>query len=1026
MPDYETKLVIKGEDKTAAATKSAVKNIDDITKALEKEANASEGVMRALKHRARETHQSYDQLLRNVIKTKQAIEAGNKAHEASANAAETAVTKQRAAVRAVSGEIVGMVSRYVSLGAAVDAARRSFMGFAEAERKLLLIQNQTKATTAEIEASGEKIRNVTRLTQTGFDETLAAANRLRNGLNISFDEAIDKTTRLNVVAKGLGAVPEDLAKLTSDMMRNMSIPAEEFNQTLEMIAATSRESSIEINDLIVNGSELAEVAKSIGYKGQDGLARLYAQLGAATEIMGDTSKGARLLTQTLGQLSSPQIGEAFGIPGQIWQKQIQNVKRQGGDVAAFVINKLGAVRDKESFLAKMGQKERLLFQKLLEDNNGEIGKTINNYKDLANGQQGVTDGMRVMGGAQGSIDGLTASVKNLSDQFGELMNILGVPVVINMFTKEIERLGAAIKWVGELIKWTKGEGEFPSIIGPHGFMRRGAANTIGSAIMATPGGMIGTQATDEAKKKLEESMQPPLTLPGLRAPGIPLPPGYKRSSYGGSADAAYLPANFQGGGGGGGGLLHRASLGGGGGGAPAAAGGGTGPGAYGGGTGYGGRGAIPRTGSGAPSPEPGGGTVPQAASGSYQGDRVNQDVMQTRIQQANSEWMKDPKNQQMVYRMLDAEGGAKNLGANLEQMSNYAAARGKTIQQVVEAQGSAQFYGPKRRLDRGGLRPHEREAFHSAWTPEKQKAWDAARTSVFEGGANRIGYRTDQGTVGDPNYDPNKMVKVGGNMFGVQPGTERWVNAQRGKPQVSVGGDSESTVASGARVPRPGEGGGEYVREEQGRVAGIRKGALSPETRAFLEGAGREHNLRADIYSGGQRMHGAPGATGSHRHDKGGSGDLKLWDPVAKRYLDSKNPQDAARMEAYTASAVKYGATGVGHGAGYMGTQSLHIGGGREASWGGSGWIERARRAGMAARGPGGAPVAVPAAPPAAVAEEPKGEGALQQKSRDVEQHVNLKVNDNEVQFARTSMRKQADREVREARWNSYSDIGAA
>ena len=40
--------------------------------------------------------------------------------------------------------------------------------------------------------------------------------------------------------------------------------------------------------------------------------------------------------------------------------------------------------------------------------------------------------------------------------------------------------------------------------------------------------------------------------------------------------------------------------------------------------------------------------------------------------------------------------------------------------------------------------------------------------------------------------------------------------------------------------------------------------------------------------------------------------------------------------------------------------------------------------------------------------------------------NIDLKVNDAQVQFARTSMRRSADREVREARWNSYSDIGAA
>ena len=72
--------------------------------------------------------------------------------------------------------------------------------------------------------------------------------------------------------------------------------------------------------------------------------------------------------------------------------------------------------------------------------------------------------------------------------------------------------------------------------------------------------------------------------------------------------------------------------------------------------------------------------------------------------------------------------------------------------------------------------------------------------------------------------------------------------------------------------------------------------------------------------------------------------------------------------------------------------------------------------------------------------EEEKGEGALQQAepapkprspeliqaSTDRDVNVNLKVNDSGMQFARASMRRQADREVRETRWNSHSDIGAA
>jgi len=267
------------------------------------------------------------------------------------------------------------------------------------------------------------------------------------------------------------------------------------------------------------------------------------------------------------------------------------------------------------------------------------------------------------------------------------------------------------------------------------------------------------------------------------------------------------------------------------------------------------------------------------ASGDYQGRRVNADVLKTRIQQSNAEWMKDPKNQQKIFRTLQAEGGG-NITANLEQMSNYAASRNKTLEQVVNARGSKQFYGPLRRFHgdpgSGPMMKHERDAYFSAWTPEKQKAWDKASNDVFSGGSNKINYATDQGTVGDPNYNPNTMTNVGGNMFGVQPGTGKWVNAQRGKPQVS------GPVTTVAETPP------------------------------------------------------------------------KVDAPVVSKAEE-------------------------------------------------------------------------PAAPAPAEAPKPKKrDDEIINASAERDVNVNLKVNDSGMQFARASMRRQADREVRETRWNSHSDIGAA
>jgi hypothetical protein len=685
-----------------------------------------------------------------------------------------------------------------------------------------------------------------------------------------------------------------------------------------------------------------------------------------------------------------------------------------------------------------------------------------------------------MAGAQGGINSMSAAVKNLSDQFGALMKTLGVPQIINMFASELESLGKVVAWVGNAIDWARGkEGATrPSIVGPHGFHPLAPLANGGRSLgRGVVGGLSGEQATEDAKKKLDDALKKddpnykpigfredavdaaqrsaawvagkvyeqqdkrpraPVSGSGMGIRGA-LPGGATNvnytggySGYGGSSDSAYLPADYRNNA-----LLQRASLGGPGGGGGGGGGGFSqfspaGPQGYGGGTGYGGQGNVPRSSaqSSGQSSRPPAETTDEAVTGAQEGGLAADRAKFKAEMDAN------PALRDKVLRIAANEQGKHGQGtqAVIESMMNRASHRGRTLAQEARWTGEGGYY-EQGNMGRGALE-----------NPEHRKILESSLDKTLAGG-NVSDFATDNASQGlaakrKANQEMEWTKDYGGESF-FRPGRvsgsgnvqthRRWMERMRA-------GDADPTVARGSRVPRPGEtsaeiAGGDWVKEDQGKVAGIRKGRLSEETRTFLQAAGQEHGLRADVYSGGQRMHGAPGATGSHRHDQGGAGDFKLWDPKAKRYLDSRKPEDAARMEAYTASAVKYGATGVGHGHGYMGSQSIHIGGGSHASWGGSGWIERARRTGMAARGPGGQPVAppvaaapAPAAPTASAVEEPKGEGALQQQSRDQQQQVNLKlnVNDNDVQFARSSMRRGADREVREARWNSYSDIGAA
>jgi hypothetical protein len=126
----------------------------------------------------------------------------------------------------------------------------------------------------------------------------------------------------------------------------------------------------------------------------------------------------------------------------------------------------------------------------------------------------------------------------------------------------------------------------------------------------------------------------------------------------------------------------------------------------------------------------------------------------------------------------------------------------------------------------------------------------------------------------------------------------------------------------------------EFVNELQ---SGIRNKPISDQLRGVFDAAGKQTGLIADIVSGGQDPHG-PRRTGSRRHDVGegrmGAADLKLRDAKTGQIMDLRNPEHRKRIAGYVAAARAGGATGMGAGLEYMGPNTLHIGGGKDNSWG--------------------------------------------------------------------------------------------
>lgn len=100
------------------------------------------------------------------------------------------------------------------------------------------------------------------------------------------------------------------------------------------------------------------------------------------------------------------------------------------------------------------------------------------------------------------------------------------------------------------------------------------------------------------------------------------------------------------------------------------------------------------------------------------------------------------------------------------------------------------------------------------------------------------------------------------------------------------------------------------VIQAQAREAGTRKGALDARLVAALQYAAEKSGLRVRVTSGGQRMEGARGAKGSHRHDLGLAGDFDLLDEHGN-IVARNDPRRIQFLE--EASAAGAGGAGVGY-----------------------------------------------------------------------------------------------------------------
>jgi TP901 family phage tail tape measure protein len=102
----------------------------------------------------------------------------------------------------------------------------------------------------------------------------------------------------------------------------------------------------------------------------------------------------------------------------------------------------------------------------------------------------------------------------------------------------------------------------------------------------------------------------------------------------------------------------------------------------------------------------------------------------------------------------------------------------------------------------------------------------------------------------------------------------------------------------------------------------------------ILQRAAEDTGVNVEIISALQNKQGEGSRTGSTRHDHDiGAADIKLKDPKTKDYYDFTTTEGQDKFSNFIKKSISYGATGVGAGVDYMGSETAHIGFGSKAIW---------------------------------------------------------------------------------------------
>ncbi len=221
----------------------------------------------------------------------------------------------------------------------IAAAKESLTRFAAVERQLSRIGITGEATTERMVTAGQEVRNLAYKTGLGFNELAAGLNAgVASGQKL--EEVLERMPHYARVTQATGAAMDDVVRSGTSLGRHMKIEANGMAQAFDAMAAASKEGEFESKDMAQYLPKLLPMAGAIGYRGQEGAERIFAQLQTIRAATGTSEEAANALENILAKMESKETAKNFKEAGRDLPKAFAAARKNGDDLIQTFLREL--------------------------------------------------------------------------------------------------------------------------------------------------------------------------------------------------------------------------------------------------------------------------------------------------------------------------------------------------------------------------------------------------------------------------------------------------------------------------------------------------------------------------------------------------------------------------------------------------------------------------------------------------------------------------------------------------------------